>query len=175
MCLIIGNIGLDAASSLGLGDADLAGVAVEFGMSSPIPLLFFALAFTCGLMNGFIVSRATGLSAVVTLNMIHIARGFILIYSLRWPVFRFPTPHWFRGWGSMGLLPWPLIVFIGVLLVFHFILAYAAGGHHVHPTSGNVQATRVRGTPVDILCRLPLLTRMRSRRRGMLGSSSGIG
>lgn len=147
LCLLTGNIDLSLGSFLGLFGAILAGLSLILGFGPAIALALL-LAVVWGLTNGFLVSRGRGISVIVTLSTMYIARGITLIYTEGHPVINFAMPYEFLGAGNVGPVPWSLITFASVALIIGFILRFAGVGRHLYAVGGNREAARVCG--IDI-------------------------
>lgn len=147
LCLITGNFDLSIGAFLGLSGALLAGLSLIFGV--PVAFLI-TLIFTLiwGLTNGFLVTRGRGLSVIVTLSTMYVARGLTLIYTEGHPVINFPMPYGFLGNGNLGSVPWSLITFAVVALIVAYVLRFSPKGRHLYATGGNPDAARVCGVNV---------------------------
>ncbi len=147
LCLITGNIDLSVGTFLGLSGALVAGFSLVFGVPAALAItLLFTLFW--GFSNGFLVTRGKGLSVIVTLSTMYIARGLLLIYTDGHPVINFPMPYGFIGSGNLGPIPWSLITFAAVALLVLFVLRFTPMGRHFYATGGNEQAARVCGVNV---------------------------
>jgi ribose transport system permease protein len=144
LCLITGNIDLSNGNFLGLFGAVLAGFSLTLGFGPAITIAL-ALAIVWGLMNGFLVSRGVGLSVIITLSTMYIARGLTLIYTDGRPFILFPMPYEFLGSGNLGPVPWSLITLAAVALIIAFVLRRRAVGRHLYAVGGNREAAKVCG------------------------------
>jgi ribose transport system permease protein len=148
LCILTGNIDLSVGSFLGLFGALLAGLSLTIGFPSALAISLL-VALVWGLMNGFIVSRKAGISVIVTLSTMYIARGITLIYTDGHPIILFPMPYEFLGSGNIGPVPWSLIIFAAVAFVIGFILRFTATGRHLYAVGGNREAARVCGININ--------------------------
>lgn len=144
LCLITGNIDLSVGSFLGLFGAILAGFSLEYGFAGGLGIAVL-LALVWGFGNGYLVSRGVGLSVIITLSTMYIARGFTLIYTDGHPIIRFPMPYEFLGAGNLGPVPWSLITFATISIAIGYILRYTPIGRHLYAVGGNRDAARVSG------------------------------
>jgi ribose transport system permease protein len=147
LCLLTGNIDLSVGAFLGLFGAVLAGLTLEMGFW---PALGIALpmAVLWGFMNGFLVSRGVGISVIVTLSTLYIARGLTLVYTDGRPIIQFERPYEFLGAGNLGPIPWPLITFAAVAIAIGVVLRFLPVGRHLYAVGGNREAARVTGISV---------------------------
>ena len=148
ICLITGNIDLSIGNFLGLFGAILAGLSLQIGFL-PALIIALLLALSWGVSNGFLVSRGIGISVIVTLSTMYIARGITLIYTDGHPIILFPMPYEFLGAGNIGPVPWSLITLIVVAIVIGFILRYTAIGRHLYAVGGNRDAAKVCGININ--------------------------
>jgi ribose transport system permease protein len=144
LCLLTGNIDLSIGSFLGLFGALLAGLSLPLGFGPALGVTLL-LALAWGLANGFLVSRGVGISVIVTLSTMYIARGITLIYTDGHPIINFPMPYEFLGAGNVGRVPWSLITLLVVAAIIAFVLRQTATGRHLYAVGGNREAARVCG------------------------------
>jgi ribose/xylose/arabinose/galactoside ABC-type transport system permease subunit len=97
------------------------------------------------------VTRGVGISVIVTLSTMYIARGITLIYTDGHPIILFPMPYEFLGTGSVGPVPWSLITLTSVALIIGFVLRYKPIGRHLYAVGGNREAARVCGININRL------------------------
>lgn len=151
ICLVTGNIDLTVGVFLGLIGAVLAGCSLQLGVVPAILIVIF-LTLGWGFMNGFLVSRGVvGISVIVTLSTMFVARGITLIYTQGSPVVGFPMPYAFLGQDNLGPVPWSLIVFAVVALLTHFILQYTPLSRHLYALGGNRQAAVISGINIKLI------------------------
>jgi ribose/xylose/arabinose/galactoside ABC-type transport system permease subunit len=148
LCMITGNIDLTVGAFLALFGVVLGELSLSLG---PVPAIILSLtmALIWGLINGFLVTRGVGISVIVTLSMMYIARGATLLLTLGKPVILFPIPYAFIGQDDLGPVPWSLITFLGVAIVIYFILQYTPVGRHLYSIGGNREAAKVCGVKVN--------------------------
>jgi len=98
-----------------------------------------------GLANGLLVSRGRIPSFIVTLGMLGIARGLAFILAGGRAIYDMPAPIVYIGQGRVFGVPVPVIVFLAVALVGHFVLQHTRFGKHTLVVGDNVTAARVTG------------------------------
>ncbi len=128
LILILGGIDLSVGSVLGL-----TGVVVTMLLSNhiassaiPVPLAMLAglgVAAACGAINGFGVARLKIAPFIVTLSMFAIARGLATVLTSGWYVSGLPDAYLVIGQGSFLGIPYPILVTIGILIVFSYLLS----------------------------------------------------
>jgi ribose transport system permease protein len=147
--IIAGGIDLSAGSVLAL-----AGVVASMQLRAGHDLIFaaagaLAVGLTCGLLNGFLVTRGKLPPFIATLGTMGIARGLALIITGGVPIFGLPPS--FAGLGGDRLLesiPVPVVITVFAALATHLILAHTRLGRHAYAIGGNKEAARLAGVPV---------------------------
>lgn len=174
---IIGIIALGATQVIILGGIDLSpgsvvGVAAMISMSfaqtslvngNPNPKAIFgpemmdlpvlipvmvALGVGClaGAVNGMLIAYTRIPPFIATLGMMVAARGAAKWWSKGRPI-SFPTDEYatigngFGGWS-------PVFIFVGLAILFHFILRYTVYGKHTYAVGSNEDAARMSGIKV---------------------------
>ncbi len=89
LVLLTGNIDLSIGTFLGLFGAVLAGFSLQLGFWPAFGLALL-LALVWGLTNGFLVTRGVGISVIVTLSTMYIARVDLDLY---WGSSVYPVPN----------------------------------------------------------------------------------
>ncbi|MCC6147575.1 MAG: ABC transporter permease [Anaerolineaceae bacterium] len=144
LCILTGNIDLSVGAFVGLFGALLAGLSIKLGF--PLAFLICVLiALLWGFTNGFLVTRGEGISVIVTLSTMYVARGITLLFTEGHPIVNFPMPFEFLGARNLGPVPYNLITFAIVLAVVFVILRYTPLGRHLYAVGGNKQAAKVCG------------------------------
>ncbi len=144
LCILTGNIDLSIGAFLGLFGALLAGLSISMGFPMAF-LICLVIAIAWGFTNGFLVTRGEGISVIVTLSTMYVARGITLIFTSGHPIVNFPMPFEFLGSGNLGPIPYNLIAFAIVLVAVLIILRYTPLGRHLYAVGGNKQAAKVCG------------------------------
>lgn len=113
-----------------------------------IPVL---VGLLCGLfaggINGVLVAYTRIPPFIATLGMMVTARGLAKWWSKGRPI-SFPT----EGFSSIGngFSGWsPVLIFVGLAILFHFILKYTVYGKHTYAIGSNEEASRMSGIKVD--------------------------
>jgi ribose transport system permease protein len=149
MVMICGGIDLSVGSVMALSGI-VAGVAMAANLPVPICLLLGMLTgLGCGLINGFVTTKAKVPAFIATLGMMGMARGIALVAS--GGVSKY-TPTAFTAWSSEHGLALTL-VFIGIMAVValsvQVMLAQTVLGKHCYAVGGNREAARLSGINID--------------------------
>ena len=153
LVIITGEIDLSVESMVGLAGAVLgtlyvAGVPLEAGI--PIVLVVGALG---GLLNGVIVARAGLPSLVVTLGTLALFRGLANLILGTTVISKFPPGFTAFGFGNIPgtPIPWTLIVFVVLGVVFWAVTHGTWIGRQVFALGKNKNAARYSGVRVTSL------------------------
>ena len=159
--IITGGIDLSIGSVIGLTGVIIAKISapVAEGMSSgagyPIGVgiaVAMAVALLIGLAQGLLITRLNLQPFIVTLGGMLLVRGVSQVFTDGGNI-SFGN-HAFRDLSDHGLnlglfvVPWPVIMFIGVALVATYVLHFSVFGRHLFAIGGNRDAALYSGVPV---------------------------
>ncbi|MEX6507538.1 ABC transporter permease [Jiella sp. M17.18] len=153
--IITGGIDLSSGSVVGM----VAMIAMSFAQSSEygravypaltdLPVLVplavgLGVGLLAGIVNGALIAQTGIPPFIATLGMMVTARGIAKWYTKGQPI-SFPTDSFaFIGSGIV-----PVVIFIGVAIVFHIALRYTRYGKFTYAIGANMQAARVSGIDV---------------------------
>lgn len=145
---IAGAGGLLLAMTLPMFPDNVAGLIAALVLAALLGALF-------GAANGLLVAFSGLAPFIVTLAMMTVARGITFMMSNGQPI-RLPydnaTTDIVDSFGSDGVpyigLPWPVVLSIVVIVVFHFVMNHTTFGRMVVATGSNEAAVRLAGIPV---------------------------
>jgi len=148
--IILGNIDISVASTVALSAVIMA-VGFNAGLPMPLAMLLCLVVSTlCGLFNGFLMVKFKELSAViVTLSTMIIYRGIAYVILEDQAAGHFPPWFSFLAWGSIGPVPFILIVFAVCALAFGLLLHKTSFGRKVFAMGNNLTAARYSGIKTD--------------------------
>jgi ribose transport system permease protein len=127
----------------------IAGVPIWISM-----LIGLLVGVVCGFLNGLMITKYKLPPFIATLGMMMVARGVALTITNAnaWPAPEafgalgngtiFGTGHDFPG------IPFPVLIMIGVALLFHFILSKTRTGRYTYAVGSNEEAARLAGIKV---------------------------
>lgn len=148
--IILGDIDISVASTVALSSVIMA-VAYNAGLPMPLAMaLCLGVGTLCGFINGYFITKFKELSAViVTLSTMIIYRGIALIILKDQAAGGFPDWYKYLGWGSVGNVPFILIVFALFALAFGFVLHKTTFGRRLYSMGSNSTASYFSGVKVD--------------------------
>lgn len=148
--IILGDIDISVASIVALSSVIMA-VSYNAGLPMPLAMILCVVVSTiCGWINGVLIVKFKELSAViVTLSTMIIYRGIAYIILEDQASGKFPTWFNYLGWGSVGTVPFILIVFVLIAVLFALLLHKTTFGRRVFGMGSNITSSRFSGVQVD--------------------------
>ncbi|NCC76319.1 MAG: ABC transporter permease [Clostridia bacterium] len=152
MIILMGEIDISVGATIALSSV-IMGVAYNAGNGIPMVaaiLLALLVGTLCGLINGLLLTRFKELSPmIVTLSTMTIYRGIAYIILKDQAAGKFPS--WFQefGWGTVGPVPYVLIVFVILALIFTIVLNRTKLGRRIYAIGSNRTASIFSGIKVD--------------------------
>jgi len=163
--IIAGGIDLSSGSVVGataMIAMSFAQVAEVNGLANPkaifgpafmdLPVLVpVIVGLTCGIIagavNGFLIAYTRIPPFIATLGMMVTARGVAKWWSRGNPV-SFPT----ESYATIGSGMMPVVIFIALAILFHFVMKYTVYGKHTYAIGSNEDAARMSGIKVARHC-----------------------
>jgi len=143
--ILTGGIDLSVGSILALSGALAAGMLkADAGLPSVI-LVALAVGSLLGLANGLIITVGRITPFVATLGMMSIARSLTLIYCKGYPISGFHPSFRFIGGGDIAGIPFPIVVFLLVVVLAAVILHETRLGRYTYAIGGNEETVRLSG------------------------------
>jgi ribose transport system permease protein len=147
--ILTGGIDLSVGSALAV-----AGVFSVWLTTKGVPDVFAVLAGVvtgglCGMLNGVLISRFKLSPFIVTLGALTYLRGVAYVTTGAYPLIKSDLGFAFLGEGSVGFLPWPVIIAVIVFFIGYIVLKRTVFGRRIYAIGGNEQAARLSGIPVD--------------------------
>lgn len=152
MIILMGEIDISVGAAIALSSV-IMGVAYNAGNGIPMVaalLLALLVGTACGLINGLLLTRFKELSPmIVTLSTMTIYRGIAYIILKDQAAGKFPS--WFQkfGWGTVGPVPYILIVFAILAVIFTIVLNKTKLGRRIYAIGSNRTASIFSGIKVD--------------------------
>jgi len=166
LVILLGLIDLSVGSIVAFAGIIAAGFQVKWGgsffLSLVIPLLVGA---GIGFFNGYVSTKGGIHPFIVTLGSMSIFRGATLLIAQGKPISGMSPAFRFIGAGMIGPIPFPVILFLGCVIIFGIMLRRTVFGRYIYAIGGNQEAALLSGIMVD---RVKILTYT------ILGTLSGL-
>jgi len=148
--ILLGGIDLSVGSVVAFTGIIAAGFQVKWGgslfLSIFIPLL---IGGGIGFLNGFISTKGGLHPFIVTLGTMSIFRGATLLVAKGRPISGMSKSFRFIGAGMIGPIPFPVILFLGSVIIAAIILRRTVFGRYIYAIGGNEEAALLSGIRVD--------------------------
>lgn len=149
-CFVVmaGEIDLSVGSLLGFAGVSAAWL-MDNGWDPALGIVGGLLAGSAaGLVTGLIVVYLKVNSFIATLGMLSVARGLTEVITGGLPI-NVPESVTFIGQDEALGIPVAVIIFIGLVLLFQFVLARTVAGQRVRAVGDNAEAARISGIPLN--------------------------
>lgn len=155
--IITGGIDLSSGSLVAMIGVVVAILAREaYGLPIIVPILAgMGLGLFAGSISGTLHAKAGIPPFIATLGMMTVARGVGFLITGGRPVDNLSETFQVLGQGSIlnlslnFFIPIPVLIFLGMALVAHFLLAQTRFGKYTYALGGNEQAAYICGVNVD--------------------------
>ncbi|QQK07082.1 ABC transporter permease [Miniphocaeibacter halophilus] len=151
-CVILtGSIDLSVGSVLSLSTAICAGLivgGVPVGLAFIITLI---LGVLLGLVSGILVTKGRLQPFIATLVTMTVYRGLTYIYMDGKPISNLGDSFLlkFIGRGSIFGIPFPVILFLVIFVLYFFMLNKTTFGRKIYATGSNEDCARLVGVKTD--------------------------
>lgn len=148
--IITAGIDLSVGSVLAFSGVVMASV-LHAGLPIPIGILVgLGVGFSCGLLNGLLVSYGKIPPFIATLGMMSIARGAGLWFTDGRPISGFDDSFRYLATGEIFYIPVPVIIMIAVYIIAHLILTKTKMGRYTYAIGGNEKAAVLSGINIKL-------------------------
>ncbi len=156
MVIVSGGIDLSVGSVAAVSAMITARMMTYSGWNPWIAFLAgIVVGLLCGAINGLVVTRLKVTSFIATLGMLSIARG--LTFAASWGLqgsvasnipMRSEQVN-FLGAGYIGVVPFPVIEMVILVIIFTFFLGQTVLGRQIYALGSNEQAARLSGVRIS--------------------------
>lgn len=150
-CVILTDaIDLSVGSVLALSTA-LCAAAIKGGMPVALAMLMALIIGTAlGSVSGFLVTKGRLQAFIATLITMTVYRGLTQIFMDGKPISGLGDSYLlkFVGRGAIFGIPFPVILFIAVFILFMFLLEKTTFGRRVYATGSNAVSAKLAGVNV---------------------------
>lgn len=146
--LITGGIDLSVGSILSFSAIVGCSFIQEGSPHPPIVCILIAVGIgvAIGLINGILVAYGSVPAFIVTLGTQLVAGGAALVFNNGSPVPGLKESYNIIGAGKLfGIIPYPIIIFLIVLVIGGVVLKKTKYGRHVYAVGGNDMAAKACG------------------------------
>ena len=148
--IITAGIDLSVGSVLAFSGVVMASV-LHAGLPIPLGILVgLGVGFSCGLLNGLLVSYGKIPPFIATLGMMSIARGAGLWFTDGRPISGFDDSFRYLATGEIFFIPVPVIIMIVVYVIAHLILTKTKMGRYTYAIGGNEKAAVLSGINIKL-------------------------
>jgi simple sugar transport system permease protein len=147
-----------------IANANFNGIIIYFvlntltgGQMAQANIFFILIAILAGLLSSIIIGIINGLlitklnipAMLATLGTMTLFQGINLVLTKGYTISGFPPLLIFIGNGTVAGIPAPIILFIIVVIVTHFVLDRSAFGRKLYMTGANQKASKFSNVDVD--------------------------
>ena len=148
LVIVSGGIDLSVGSVLAFSGV-IGATTMASGGSVPLGIIAGIISGTIwGCFNGILISKLRIPPFIVTLGTLGIARGLTLVISGGLPVVGLPKEHSFLGEGSVGPVPFVLVVLVVCAVLTHFAMRSTKLGRYTYAIGSNEAAAVYAGIAV---------------------------
>jgi ribose transport system permease protein len=129
-----------------------AAMTLDLQRFMPWPLvmvLVLGVGVVVGIINGVLTAKIHIVAIITTFGMMTILRGLTYLYTRGYPIMGSAESFKFIGSGYLGPIPFPIIIFIAMVVFWQYILRKTKLGRYSCAVGGNKEAARLSGVPVD--------------------------
>ena len=150
MTLVIVSGGIDLSVGSILAFAGVMGTLTMVSNGSVILGIAAGVLFGTlwGFANGFMITSLKIPPFIVTLGTLGIVRGLTLVVTNGLPVVGLPKEHSYLGEGTVGPVPFVLVVLIVCAVIMHVVLHSTKLGRYTYAIGSNEEAAIYAGIPV---------------------------
>jgi ribose transport system permease protein len=112
-------------------------------------VLVLAAGAFFGAVNGVLTAKLHIVAIITTLGTMTILRGLTYLYTGGYPVMGSSEEFKFIGSGYLGPIPFPILIFLSMVVLWQFILSKTTLGRYSCAVGGNKETSRLSGVPVD--------------------------
>lgn len=151
-CVILtGSIDLSVGSVLSLSTAICAGLIVGGVPAGLAFIITLILGVLLGLVSGILVTKGRLQPFIATLVTMTVYRGLTYIYMDGKPISNLGDSFLlkFIGRGSIFGIPFPVILFLVIFILYYFMLNKTTFGRKIYATGSNEDCARLVGVKTD--------------------------
>ena len=173
--IISGGIDLSIGSVL-VFSSILVGLCLKAGLGITLSIILtLGAASLFGLANALMIIKLRAHPFIVTLGTMTIIRGFALVLTGGHPVTGFPEAFSFFGQGYVLGIPFPVVLFVILAVIFHILLNHNRYFNQVYFVGSSPEAARRCGMNVPLfLCAIYIVSALLAGVAGIITASQYI-
>ena len=147
LVIVTGGIDLSVGAILAFS-ACLAASLSQEGTAQPLVVALIAgvgVGIASGAFSGVFIALFDVPAFIATLGTMTIVRGIVYVYTNGYPITGVTEAYKFIGRGEIGTIPFPIILYVAIVLIGVFLLHYTKFGRHVFALGGNEKSAIVSG------------------------------
>lgn len=150
LAIITGGIDLSLGGIMCLSGVVTA-TLVKFHGVGMVPAMLVALTAgtSIGMLNGLIIAKNNVAPFIITLATSLVAESLALVVSKSQTVSVNTEEFRALGGGSLGPIPYSVLIMIAIYWVFHYLTQHRAFGTYVYAIGGNENAAHLTGIQVE--------------------------
>lgn len=152
MTFVIAMAGIDLSVGAILGISGAAVAALILGGVNIYLALIITLVFGAllGFINGLLITKVKLAPFIATLGTMSILRGLIMVYTGGIPIYGLRFEEFqFIAQGSIGVIPFPIILLIIITAIFYYVLYHTRLGRYTLSIGSNEDAASLVGINID--------------------------
>jgi ribose transport system permease protein len=147
--IITGGIDLSVGGIVAFAGVCTAWLLVKWHLPIvPSILVGLLLGLAVGVLNALLIVQIQLPPFIATLGMMQVSRGLVLVLTKGYPIQPFPPSFLGIGQGTLGIVPIPILIMIGVVLVAHVFLSKTTMGRYIYYVGSNPTAAKLSGINV---------------------------
>jgi ribose/xylose/arabinose/galactoside ABC-type transport system permease subunit len=148
--ILSGGIDLSIGSMISLMTTLIAGGYTNNPDVSMLALILMTIGMglACGMFNSFIIIKLNVTPFIATLGTMSILQGIVLFYS-KISLGGVPKKFRFIADGTLGVIPFSIVLFIVMIAAVYFILNRHKIGRHIYAVGANQYVANLSGIAVD--------------------------
>jgi ribose transport system permease protein len=148
--IITAGIDLSVGSVIGLSAGVTSVVLLQGAPTSVAVIAGLTIGIICGFINGIIITKLGVTDLITTLSTLSIFRGILFMMTHGIPFQAFARPDFsMLGRGSIGPVPFPIIIAAGIFLILRYMLGRTILGRHIFAVGSNSTAATLSGISVS--------------------------
>lgn len=144
IAMLVGGLNLSIGSVGALAGA-VAATQLTIGNDAFGITLGLLVGLMSGIVIGFVIGTFNVPHFIMTYGMMKIGQGLTLIVTGGKNIFGFSDEFRFLGVGFVGVIPFPMIMNIAILILFVFIMDGTILGRSIYAVGSNKTASRFSG------------------------------